>query len=194
MKYLLPVFTFLFFASVANAQLTKGNWLVGGTGTFYQYNGTYTTPSFSDKMKFTEITIQASVGYFITDKIAAGLRPFFSLNKGKSVDQNGSLFLTNTKKYGIGPFGRYYFLKIDKPFNILIDASYLYGINDWHGQSGKINTFSLMTGPVIYFNTVVGIEFLFGYTSKKENIKGVYVDNRKGFEIAAGFQIHLEKN
>ncbi|MGZ3846084.1 MAG: hypothetical protein ACXVBH_08505, partial [Flavisolibacter sp.] len=72
-------------------------------------------------------------------------------------------------------------------------VSYQFGINDWHGQSGNISTFSFMTGPTIFLNNCVGIEFLFGYNSRKENIKGTYTDKHRGFQTSVGFQIHLEK-
>jgi hypothetical protein len=50
-----------------------------------------------------------------------------------------------------------------------------------------------MTGPVIFFNTSVGMEFLFGYSSNIENVKELYKNSLKGFQIGIGIQIHLEK-
>jgi hypothetical protein len=60
---------------------------------------------------------------------------------------------------------------------------------------GSINTFSASAGPVIYFNSSVGMEFLLGYYSRKEVIQqnGDIINHQKGFQIGIGFQIHLEK-
>lgn len=66
----------------AKAQLTKDNWLVGGTGKLYAYNQDYTNPSYSVQYKYTDIGIYPSVGYFVMDKLAFGLRPSFSSLKG----------------------------------------------------------------------------------------------------------------
>lgn len=59
---------------------------------------------------------------------------------------------TNTKRYAVGLFARYYFLTEEKPFNIVSDISYQIGAVKPEGESGKMNEFSLMAGPVIYFN------------------------------------------
>lgn len=189
-----PCFIFLitiFCFDNSFGQITKGNWLAGGTGSLFSYNGTYRSPNYNYDSKYTQIDLSASVGYFITDKLALGLRPVFSQFKGEITSEGGGI--TNMKKYGIGPFGRYYFLSVDRPFNIVGDISYQYGINDWHGQSGNINYFSAMAGPVIYFNTSVGLEVLLGYTSRKEDIRNSHEESRKGFQVGVGFQIHLEK-
>ncbi len=50
-----------------------------------------------------------------------------------------------------------------------------------------------MAGPVIFFNTSVGLEFLLGYSSSIEDIKDRYKNSIQGFQIGIGFQIHLEK-
>lgn len=179
------------FFLTAQSQLTKGNWLAGGTGKFYSYNDTYSSSTYSNKARYTQIDISPSIGYFIVDKLAFGLRPTFSSIKGEVTTPGGGS--TNVQRYWIGPFGRYYFLDKDNPFNILTDVSYQYGIFNAGGQKGKLNTFSALVGPVIYFNSSVGIEFLLGYSYSKEDVELASKDIRKGFQIAAGFQIHLEK-
>ncbi|MEO5947492.1 MAG: hypothetical protein ABIP79_11800 [Chitinophagaceae bacterium] len=194
MKLLFTILAFSVFMFSSNAQLTKGNWLTGGTGKLYTYNRDYSTSTFSVQYKYTDIDVSASVGYFVADMLAFGLRPNFSWLKGEGVSGTGASGLrTNTKRYGIGPFVRYYFLNKDKPFNILSDISYQFGVINPEGESGKANTFSFLTGPVIYFNSSVGLEFLLGYSSKTEELKDNYKDVRKGFQIGIGFQIHLIK-
>ena len=50
-----------------------------------------------------------------------------------------------------------------------------------------------MAGPVIFFNTIAGIEVLIGYSSRYEDEKSSFEDSRKGLQVEIGFQIHLEK-
>lgn len=67
--------------------------------------------------------------------------------------------------------------------------SFGYSGNKLH-EKFKINSFSFSAGPVLYFNTSVGIEFLLNYTT--ENYIGISGrSHRIGF--GTGLQIHLEK-
>ena len=187
-------FLFLILATsflTAKSQLNKGNWLVGGTGKFYSYNDYTSSSTYNVEGKYTEIAISPSVGYFVIDKLAFGLKPTFSSLKGKVTSPGGGI--TNIQRYWIGPFGRYYFLEKEKPYNIVTDISYQFGLFNSGGQKGKLTNFSALVGPVIYFNTSVGIEFLLGYSYTKEDIEAVNKIITKGFQIAVGFQIHLEK-
>ncbi|MFZ6026006.1 MAG: hypothetical protein ACOYVG_16320 [Bacteroidota bacterium] len=176
-------------------QLTKNNWLVGGSGSLFSYNEKYTYPTINGTAKYTSIDLSASVGYFFIDKFSGGLRPYLSIYKGSS-SGGGS---ANNLKLAIGPFVRYYFLKEDKQFNILTDASYQIGINQEKngGQpKGKFNTFLLMTGAEIFFNSSVGLEFLIGYKhqiASYDNSPSAYTSDKKGFQTSIGFQFHLEK-
>ena len=141
MKNLILFFALLLFKN-AHAQLDKDIWLVGGTGSFYSYTENYSTPIYSQVGKFTNIDIGASIGYFLIDKFAVGLRPSFSSYKGVVVNTTGG---TNQYKLSVGPFVRYYFLNKEKPFNILFDASYQLGINKYlrsPQEKGKFNTLS----------------------------------------------------
>jgi hypothetical protein len=196
MKALL-IFPIILFLSLSSfSQLTKNNWLVGGSGSFYSYKQTYNSPVMNTDFNYKSINVLASVGYFFVNKAAIGLRPGFYLLKGE--DETNSI-TTNNKKYSIGPFARYYFLNTEKPFNILSDISYQFGINDQHkGWKGKYNTLCAMAGPEIFFNSAVGMEVLLGYRSITETVHDLsgelyYSDKRTGFMISVGFQFHLEK-
>lgn len=188
-KIFVSFLTFIFIYS-AKSQITKGNWLVGGTGKFYSYTSTYTSATYSNEASYTQIDLSPNIGYFVADKLAFGLRPTFSSIKGEVTTTGG--LSTNVQRYWIGPFGRYYFMKPDKQINILTDVSYQYGF--FGGISkGKLNTFSAMVGPVVYFNSSVGIEFLLGYSASAEDVEGYQKETKNGFQIGIGFQIHLEK-
>lgn len=196
MKVLLILPSILFLSIFSFAQLTKKAWLVGGSGSFYSYKQTYNSPVLNTDFNYKSIDALASIGYFLIDKAAAGLRPGFYLLKGQN--QSNSI-TTNGKKYSIGPFARYYFLNTEKSFNILADISYQFGINDQHGGwKGKYNTLCAMGGPEIFFNSAVGMEVLLGYRSIIETVhypsgELYYSDKRNGFMISVGFHFHLEK-
>lgn len=183
---------FTFFLNSAKSQLTKGNWLVGGTGKLYSYNSTYssfTSPTIIQKAKYTQIDISASVGYFVADRLAFGILPTLSSFKESVANSRR----TNVQQYWIGPFGRYYLLSAEKQYNIVTDISYQLGVFVAGRQKGKLNTFSALVGPVIYFNTSIGLEFLLGYSYRKEDVEQGNKEIRKGFQMGFGFQIHLEK-
>ena len=93
----------------------------------------------------------------------------------------------------IGPFGRYYLLNTTNNYNVVSEVSYQLGLFNAGAQKGKLSTFSALLGPVIYFNKSVGLEFLLGYSYSKEDVEQANKEIRKGFQIAIGFQIHLEK-
>ena len=191
MKILFACFLLLTTFLSAQSQITKGNWLVGGSGTFYSYNSQYSSATYSNEASYTQIDLSPDVGYFIIDKLAFGLRPTFSSIKG-NVTTTGGLS-TNVQRYWIGPFGRYYFLNSEHQTNIVTDMSYQFGLLNAGGQKGDLRTFSALAGPVVFFNSSVGLEFLLGYSYSMEDIETFLKQVRKGFQIAVGFQIHLEK-
>lgn len=179
----------------AYSQIDKDIWLVGGMGSMYSYNEDYTAPSVNVTAKYTSIDLSANVGYFFADKFVTGIRPYFSSFKGQS--SGGGV--TNSFRLAIGPFARYYLLKDDKDFNLLTEISYQFGINNWkEGQpaKGKFNTFSILAGAEIFFNSSVGIEILIGYKNQYasiDNSPSEYNSIKKGFQASIGFQLHLEK-
>lgn len=184
----------LFLCINVNAQLNKGTWLVGGSGSFKSsatesYGTTYSKTS--DRL---EIAMSPNVGYFVMDKLALGLKGSFTKHK-EEVNGPGGLY-TNMNRFYVGPFARYYFLEKDKQFNLLADIGYQYGRVDFKPiLKGNITNFNAAVGPVIYFNTSVGLEFLVGYYSMKETQKQPgyeYTDKQSGFQMSIGFQIHLE--
>ncbi|MDP1765227.1 MAG: hypothetical protein Q8L07_15205 [Sediminibacterium sp.] len=129
------------------------------------------------------------------------LGPYFSSYKGEtissSVGSGGGT--TNSFRFAIGPFARYYFLNADKPFNILTDVSYQFGINNWRNSypaKGKFNSLSIMGGTEVFFNSTAGLEILIGYGNQIasiDNSPSAYNRNKKGFQVSIGFTLHLEK-
>lgn len=196
MKQVSLLISAFLFAMNAYCQLNKQTWLVGGAGSFYSYNENYASSSTNFSAKYTNINISASVGYFLFDKFSAGLRPTFSFFKGEVV--NGGK--TNSFQIAAGPFVRYYFLDEEKPFNFLTDVSYQFGINKYLGalqEKGKFNTFTIMGGSEVFFNTTAGIEILIGYSKKIvsiENSPGEFKSTKSGVLVSIGLQFHLQND
>lgn len=195
MKHFSFLLAFVFLSISANCQLDKRYWLVGGTGNFYTYKDNYSAsgqPTITGRL--TEINLAANIGYFLVDKFAAGLRP--GINSLKSNGANSASVIIEDVKLYVGPFARYYFLKKDKQFNILIDGSYQFGLLS-NFEKGITQNASIMTGAEVFFNTSVGIEFLAGYLYQKNKITDTQLPSsstRNGLYFSIGFQLHLIKD
>ena len=194
-KKVIFLFALACYINTLTAQLTKGHWLVGGNGAFDDYTMTNSSSTINSGITYTNIAISADIGYFVTDKLAFGLKPTFSSSKDRDGYSNiGSTGRANLQKYWLGLFGRYYLLDKKRPYNILIDASYQFGALVFFRktQDTKLRNFSLLVGPVIYLNSSVGIEFLMGYNHRINNIYTVESTD-KGVQIVIGLQINLKK-
>ena len=188
-KTILVIISTAFIFSNAYSQITKGNWIVGGNANFLftsYSNGSTDTKS-------TNITLAPNIGYFFIDKFAGGIRLSFNRNHNKFGQPNNNFNTFTT--YSVGPFIRYYFLPVDKQYNIITESSYQFGnekIETNNSTTSNIsnNSFSFSAGPVIYFNSSVGIEFLLNYSSTGNSVNS----NRGGsIGIGIGLQIHLKK-
>jgi hypothetical protein len=172
----------------ANCQITKGNWLVGGNASFAFSNA---GPR-DNSSKTTDLRLVPNIGYFFMNKFAGGVQLSFNREHIKyGASNNFSTF----KNYSMGPFVRYYFLDVDGQYNILMEGSYQFGndkvetTNSTSNNSTNIISFS--AGPVIYFNSSIGIEFLLNYSSTGTS---GYNGRGNSFGIGIGLQIHLEKD
>lgn len=171
-------FTLVILFSISNAQITKGNWMVGGSGTFSKQE----QESIVGKIKSTRLILIPNIGYFFVDKFAAGIKPSLDINKNTV---NGNKIASNL--VGVGPFVRYYFLPVDNIVNLFAEADYRYS----SGSEGtRQNLYCFSAGPVLYFNTSVGLEFTLNYEIVK---RGDAAISAKTFFLGIGFQIHLEK-
>lgn len=188
-RTIVMIFIASIFNNDANCQIKKGNWLVGGSANF-SYNNSNTDVN---NTKITTINLAPNIGYFFIDKFAGGLRLSFYNNHIKFGPPNNNFTTFTTSS--IGPFVRYYFLPIDNPYNILSEVSYQFGnekikTNNPSTSNSNSNSFSFSVGPVIYFNSTAGIEFLLNYTTGGENLSN---KRSNSFGAGIGFQIHLEK-
>jgi len=194
MKYIFLAFLSFIITSFAFGQLTKGNWLVGGSGRFNTYKNEIISSISTTNGKYTQIDFSPNIGYFLADKFALGIKTTVSSIKGDYTVEGGNGFGgSSSQRYLIGLFSRYYLLDKEKQMNILVDANYqtgiIRGLND---TKGSLNNFAIVGGPVIYFNSSVGIEFLLGYNREFEKYSSqVYSEQKNGFIFSVGLQIHL---
>ncbi|GGH16219.1 porin family protein [Sphingobacterium alkalisoli] len=101
----------LTFAS--NAQefgFEKGNFLVEGN-----FNSSNTNDK-NAKEKTATFNFNPKAGYFVTDKIAVGLELAFGQNKETDYENDDLKLVDTEKAFGIGAFGRYYFLEVGSRF------------------------------------------------------------------------------
>lgn len=170
----------VFVSLISKGQITKGNWLVGGS---VSYSSTkYNSENLGEPYKFSTLIIKPNMGYFFADKIAAGVQTNFKRSAGEE---------SSWTEFSIGPSIRYYLLKPDKQYNILAEGYYLFGFDKGNATpSTNKSTYGLSTGPVLFLNNVVGLEMLVNYSSFKfQKING----RNNTVSISIGLQIHLEK-
>ncbi|MBY0482188.1 MAG: hypothetical protein K2Q21_12585 [Chitinophagaceae bacterium] len=181
-KKIILIITVLFAVNYASSQITKGNWMVGGNGSFSSQKETLNLID----AKGIGIHLSPAAGYFFIDKLAGGLRAKYDYNK---VEYYGNT--SNTSQFGFGPFIRYYFLDPEKIINFFTESAYQFSRNSGsNSTSTNSNAFTFSAGPIIYLNSSVGIEFAGSY--ELNNNKAIKA-NTKTFFLSIGFQIHLEK-
>jgi hypothetical protein len=171
----------------AHAQLTKGNWLVGGSGSFSSDKQVAT--SASTNIKSTTVGITPNIGYFIIDKFAVGMNLGFEINKLKAANIPTSS-ITN---YYAGPFLKYYLLQEDELINLFVYGNYNYGVTRGknYGMVDKSSgyRYSVSGGPVIFFNSSTALELSIGWYHARSIEDKVYTNSIK---LGLGFQIHLD--
>lgn len=173
----------LLLAVNTNAQITKGNWMVGGSGNFINYESTFQNNNTEVTQTGSGFQLSPNLGYFIVNNVALGSVVSFSFSN-PSGDNN------NSHGYGISPFIRYYFRKSDKMINPFLETSYgFYEGKSDSGGSNKTTGYSIKGGSAIFFNSSVALELTLNYDSSKNNENS----KSKNIIVGIGFQIHLEK-
>ncbi|MCL8006597.1 hypothetical protein [Gelidibacter japonicus] len=161
-----------------NAQITKGNWLVGGDIAF-SYNKS--KPESSVNFKTYNINLSPNVGYFFWNNLALGLRTDFTHSYTKT-DSGTSKF----DRFLLSPFAKYYFLNESKIVNPFIESSYRFSlINENNSKE-----FSAKGGIAIFLNSSVALEISLNYLNSITNDSFV---GSQTVLIGIGIQVHLEK-
>jgi hypothetical protein len=163
----------LFFALASQAQISKGYWMMGGSGSLSNFKTKF--DGFSQDV--TNFYISPNIGYFVIDKMNIGA--------------SGQLTFSNTLSgptYGLSPYVRYYFLEKEKQINIFSEVSYGFQ-KQTNTTSNLLQTFNLKAGTVFFLNSSVGLEVALNYLNQKNNQDYQY----RIIYLGVGFQIHLER-
>ncbi len=181
-KTILFILIIIIFSNTGISQITKRNWLVGGTGSF--------SSQFEKTNSFNahglHINISPDIGFFVVDKFAIGATPSYAYDK---LTYRGGV--SRSHQLSIGPFLRYYFLKPEKIINIFSAFAYQYAIFSTNvGGNDSQNTFTFSAGTVAYFNSSVGIELTANYQIFNQPRA---ITSANTFILGIGFQIHLQK-
>jgi len=159
MKKIMLTAFIVFTSIISNAQLTKKQWIIGGEINFLIRK--------DDMTRYTAYNLTPTIGYFILDKFAVGMRTDFSKNSLALAVLSSSNLSSNS----IGPFARYYILSTSQRVNIFADAAYLY---TWVKYDPNListlrsNGFNIKAGPVFFINPSIALEFTIGYFHAKE--------------------------
>lgn len=176
-KILLTLTAVAAFTFATQAQeLQKGNFLVEGA---LQVNST------NDKdasKKSSEFTFTPKVGYFVTDKIAVGVE--FAVGQGKETNYAGtSDEYEKYNAFGVGAFGRYYFLELGSRFKAYGElgvgfANSKTGLTEADDKGVKVNGFGAGAGVGANFflteKIAIGYQFanVISYNSAKADVDG----------------------
>jgi len=183
-NFLLTSLVIVLFTLTANSQITKGNWMVGGDGSYV--NTTITQNNYTSKYTITEIN--PDIGYFIKDKFVIGSHLKFENTLYK--DTGGS---THYSSYFLGIYTRYYFLKQKNIYNLFSQINYDYNIHT-SDLTSIGHKYGVKLGGVVFFTNSVGLELSFGYDTNTTNVENknssLKTDNVK---VNIGFHFYLEK-
>jgi hypothetical protein len=175
----------LLFSGFANAQITKGNWMVGGSGSFINYKNTYPDNNTETTQTGYVFDLLPNVGYFVVDNFSIGSMVVFSFINPSGSDNN-------SLNFGLAPFVRYYFRKSDKIINPFLQASYSFNRSkiQLEDNYNKSSEYSLKGGSAFFLNSSVALEITIEYRSSINNVNNNQYEN---FTTGIGLQIHLEK-
>ena len=186
---------FVVFTLPTFAQLEKGTWMLGGTASLRAFEETFTGNNFKKVENKLNFKIAPNVSYFFADKFNVGLRTAYESSQTYFIVGSAS---NRLHSISIGSFARYYLLNIEKPFNILLDASYQLGYNWWVSpvdntgfyNNNKSNNFEISVGPVIFLTDNVALELSLGYIYQSGIRKDYSATINNGFNTGVGFQFH----
>lgn len=166
----------------ARGQITKGNWMVGGDASFSLDHTHYENDELPTGHGYNAL-ISPQVGYFLMDKLAAGLDADFNFRPF----QNATAPKKTQYSLSAGPFARYYFLPAENVINIFSGVAYEHHFRLPYDIPA--NTYSFFTGTSFFFNSSVAAELLAGFDYAESPGGGT----TRNFKLNIGFQIYLKK-
>ncbi len=193
MKILPFLFFFLAMSSRAFTQLSSGQFLLGGNIRFESVKENY---FLGEKHESTNIFISPAIGYFVLNKLAAGVRADRSSYKSNTTGVESRLTSTS-----ISPFVRYYFLPMAAKVNVFLDAGYLHNKSKWerltnpaYGYTDKSKGLQVLAGPSMFLTDQIALEFTLGYRYTKSEDRVVSEPTKStSFSSGLGLQIYFGK-
>lgn len=136
------------------------------------------------EVRKSDFALTPKVGYFVTDKFAAGLQVGY--NQSKTTNYSGSQDTYNkTNAAGVALFGRYYFLEAGSRFKMYGEADLGYAVSGGENSNGtttikhtKTNTIGFNGGVGANFfltpKIAIGYQFsdIIGFNSAKQDVDG----------------------
>ena len=175
--FISSLFSVALFMGVAQAQIQKGNVMVGGNLANINLG--------LDDPKVFSVDITPKAAWFIQDNVALGGYVNFGLSTTKNAP--------TTTNYGVGALGRYYAgkdVEVLKHGRFFAEATVGFGGVNVSDGGGKTNGLNLSVGPgFAYFITPnIGLETLLKYN----NLVGFgSATSQSNFNLSFGLQIYL---
>lgn len=217
-QILFIIFLLVYYSNETTAQISKGNFLVGGEGGFSLNENEIDLDGNIIANNESFIRLAPNIGYFLVANLAFGVIIDIQLK-----NSNNSFGSTNSEKiYSAGPFIRYYFLKKGR-VNMFIQSAYTIGKGDYTFSSDPVEAFgelnqsenkhnidlsgyALKTGLAFFLSRNVSLELSLRYHNSTENresrylrfangvveeFEGIQTTKNTGLSFGVGFQIHL---
>jgi outer membrane protein len=156
----------------------KGDGLLEGNISFNSSNNK------NSEEKESSFSFSPKAGYFLSDKIAVGVQLGFSSEKQEDYG-TGTESIDKTNVFGVGVFGRYYFLELGKRFKTYAEVGVGYATSKSETEAGgttiedpKVNTLGFNGGiGANYFLTErlalnVSLTNIIGFSSSKADVSG----------------------
>lgn len=196
-----------FLTTLAGAQVTgQGNFVIGSTFGLSAARSNVTQEietgeTREDSPSTTQLSLAPSVGYFLLDHLAVGIRLDYTFNRVREMGENQ----VRDSDLLFGPFGRYY-LPIGSDMAFLVEGGFGFGnANDEqliNGQTQKINTnifaFGIGPGLTIISTKSMGIEALLKYNFARSDfdtdfggVRRSTVTNTHQLDFSIGIQFYF---
>ncbi len=167
------------------SQISKGQWLIGGSAEFNSYK------YFSSKR--SNISVSANNGYFFINRLAGGVRVGYDAYFSRAVFKSRNSFIQAL------PFLRYYFLSTEQNINFFVDGGYGYSWGKYKSSYPYFGTrkwnsklITVKGGPVFFINPHTSLELTLSYNhSLPYGLEDTTAAN--SFRMGVGLQIHLGK-
>jgi outer membrane protein len=154
-------------SSILFAQIEKGKWYLAansnlgldiGKTKYESSNGV------NSEYKYTEFNFSPSAGYFVIDKLAAGL--FIDYEYYKDIDQDDN-DTWKENSFIIGPFAKYYIIEYKKLWPYVgVGVGFGSGKSESNGEEYekyKMSTFRIGGGATYFVSDNVGFDLFLGY-------------------------------